>query len=254
MTRSRRVEENENAGRDFVVGDLHGELDTLEAMLEELEFQPGRDRLFALGGLVDCGSRSADVLAWMEGSRITLSVRGNHKQMLLERIKAAVGREVSWRAHPWFPREVDREEWPRWKAMIDAMPIATTVRTPRGYVGLVHASPTARYWGTTLRKVTAGNKDTIEAALWSSARTRGDRCRAEQDGVPVDGPIHGAHAVMNRHTIVDEVTVTDNVWHIDTGAGFPKGRLTIARIDTDPIESVTMPVPRHEQRDEEGAE
>ena len=72
------------------------------------------------------------------------------------------------------------------------MPIVATVRTPRGYVGLVCASPTARYWETILANVRAGNKDTIEAPLWSSARARGDRYGAdEQEGVPVDGPIHG---------------------------------------------------------------
>ena len=38
-----------------------------------------------------------------------------------------------------------------------------------------------------------------------------------------------------------EPTTTDNVWHIDTGAGFRNGRLTVARIDVDPIETVTMP-------------
>ena len=38
MTRTARVDENET-GRDFVVGDLHGEHDTLEAMLAEVEFE-----------------------------------------------------------------------------------------------------------------------------------------------------------------------------------------------------------------------
>ena len=47
-----------------------------EAMLAELEFQPGRDRLFALGDLIDRGPRSVDTLEWMEQGRITLSVRG----------------------------------------------------------------------------------------------------------------------------------------------------------------------------------
>ena len=84
-----RVERNVTAGRDFVVGDVHGEFDTLEAMLASVGFRPGRDRLFALGDLVDRGPRSADALAWMENGQIELSVRGNHEQMLLDRIDAA---------------------------------------------------------------------------------------------------------------------------------------------------------------------
>ena len=72
MTTTVRVNENET-GRDFVIGDVHGEYDTLEAMLAELEFHPGRDRLFALGDLIDRGPRSADTLEWMEQGRITLT-------------------------------------------------------------------------------------------------------------------------------------------------------------------------------------
>ena len=49
-----------------------------------------------------------------------------------------------------------------------------------------------------------------------------------------------ARAVLTGHAIVDEVTKTGNVWHIDTGAGFRNGRLTLARIDIDPIETLTV--------------
>ena len=76
-----------------------------------------------------------------------------------------------------------------------------------------------RHWETTLTKLARGDIDTMEAALWSQARARNDALGAELEGVPVDGPIHGVRAVLTGHTIVDEVTVTENVWHIDTGAG-----------------------------------
>ena len=45
---------------------------------------------------------------------------------------------------------------------------------------------------------------------------------------------------LTGHTIVDEVTVTGNVRHIDTGAGVSNRRLTIARVDVHPIETLTM--------------
>ena len=68
---------------------MHGEFETLEAMLASLGLRPDRDRLFALGDLADRGPRNAHALAWMEAKRIGLSVRGNHEQMLLDRIEAA---------------------------------------------------------------------------------------------------------------------------------------------------------------------
>ena len=224
-----RVKEN-LAGRDFVVGDVHGEFETLEATLTHLEFQPGHDRLFALGDLVDRGPRSADALAWMDSGRIMLSVRGNHEQMLLERIEAAEADPNihPWGMHPWFAHEVARWDWAHWKVMIESMPIAATVQTRAGAVGLVHASPTARHWDTTLAQLAAGDIDTMWTALNSSARARHDARRAEHDGVPADGRIDGVRAVLTGHTIVADVSVTGNVWHIDTGAGFADGRLTLA--------------------------
>ena len=42
------------------------------------------------------------------------------------------------------------------------------------------------------------------------------------------------------HAVVGDVTRTANVLHIDTGSGFRDGRLTLARIDVDLIETVTM--------------
>ena len=238
-----RVRENPAAGRDFVVGDVHGEFPTLERLLAEVEFAPERDRLFALGDLVDRGPRSVDALAWMETGRIALSVLGNHEQMLLERIKAAEMGPTPWRLkfNPWFALDVERARWGRWKAMIHAMPIAATIRTRAGAVGLVHATPTTRHGDTMLAKLSAGDAAAMWTAISSTARARNDARRAEHEGVPTEGDIHGVRAVLTGHAIVADVATSANVWHIDTGAGFPNARLTLARIDSDPIETVTVP-------------
>ena len=74
------------AGRDFVAGDVHGEFPTLTRLLDQVGFETSRDRLFALGDLVDRRPDSAAALDWIESRRITLSVRGNHEQLLLDRI------------------------------------------------------------------------------------------------------------------------------------------------------------------------
>ena len=238
-----RVGENCASGRDFVVGDVHGEFGALEALLAQIDFTLGRDRLFALGDLVDRGPRSADALAWMESGRIALSVRGNHEQMLLERIEVVdtFPGEVSWAMHPWFVRDVARTDWGRWKEMLRALPIAVSVATAHGAVGLVHGTPTTRHWDTMLGRLAAGDPETMGLAIGSNARAHRDARRAGHEGVPVDGLIDGVRAVLTGHAIVAEPFTTANVWHIDTGAGFPNGRLTLARIDVDPIETLTVP-------------
>lgn len=94
------------AGREFVLGDVHGCFDTVEAALDELAYKPDWDRLFSLGDLIDFGPRSADALKWMT-SRLTNAVRGNHEDMMLDylRIRSRLHNCGGWRRHPtsvWF--------------------------------------------------------------------------------------------------------------------------------------------------------
>ena len=78
----------------------------------------------------------------MESGRITLSVRGNHEQQLLERIRHAAEDPGAgaWglSMHPWFDADVARDAWPQWTAIIQTMPLAATITTRTGPVGLVH--------------------------------------------------------------------------------------------------------------------
>ena len=56
-SRTRRFERNAR-GRDFVVGDVHGHFDTLERLLEAVDFDASADRLFSVGDLVNRGPAS----------------------------------------------------------------------------------------------------------------------------------------------------------------------------------------------------
>ena len=80
----------------------------------------------------------------------------------------------------------------------------------------------------------------MNAALWSAARAHGMHMAAASEGVPIDGPIAGARAVVTGHAIVETPRTTANVWHIDTGAGSEKGKLTIAQIDAYPMKMATL--------------
>lgn len=70
------------AGRDFVVGDLHGHRALLEGELLRLRFDVRRDRLFSVGDLVDRGPDSMATLALLEEPWFH-AVIGNHELMLL---------------------------------------------------------------------------------------------------------------------------------------------------------------------------
>ena len=51
--------------------------------------------------------------------------------------------EADWTHHEWY-LDVARGDWSRWKAAIESMPVAATIATACGDVGLIHASPTER--------------------------------------------------------------------------------------------------------------
>ncbi len=65
-----------------MVGDLHGHRDLLEQQLELHRFDPGRDRVFSVGDLVNRGPDSLGTLALVEEPWFH-AVLGNHDLMLL---------------------------------------------------------------------------------------------------------------------------------------------------------------------------
>ena len=70
----------------YAVGDIHGEVGKLEALLEELPLQPG-DRLVFLGDYVDrgLGSRAVvDRLIALRNSYECVFLLGNHESMFLD--------------------------------------------------------------------------------------------------------------------------------------------------------------------------
>jgi hypothetical protein len=68
-------------GRDFICGDLHGQLFLLEKFLEEIKFDPKSDRMFSVGDLVDRGKDSFGCLRLLNEPWFH-SVKGNHEQLM----------------------------------------------------------------------------------------------------------------------------------------------------------------------------
>src|SRR3972149_4754466 len=76
----------------YAVGDVQGCFTTLERLLRRIEFDPGRDRLWLVGDLVNRGPSSLEVLRWAKSmGKCVTAVLGNHDLHLIARAEGARG-------------------------------------------------------------------------------------------------------------------------------------------------------------------
>lgn len=68
----------------YAVGDIQGCLQPLQCLLQEVDFNPSRDTLWAVGDLVNRGPASLDTLRYLDSlGNACISVLGNHDLHLL---------------------------------------------------------------------------------------------------------------------------------------------------------------------------
>lgn len=78
----------------YVVGDVQGCFDSLMALLEQVAFDPGRDRLWIAGDLVNRGPKNLEVLRWaVRHDACLTAVLGNHDLHLLARAAGVARRK-----------------------------------------------------------------------------------------------------------------------------------------------------------------
>lgn len=205
------------AGRDFVVGDIHGAFTLLLLAMERVRFNPQTDRLFSVGDLIDRGPESARVARFLRQPYVH-AVRGNHEDMLLDLHKdgnfPVFGPDhfmVQQNGLGWWTKAT-LEQKKDILAEIAKLPIAIEVATPRGTVGIVHAEVMAGLsWEEFLIGIQSGDEQVIEAALWGRERIR----LKDSSGVPGVGRVFVGHTPQ-----WDGATRLGNVYAVDTGAIF----------------------------------
>lgn len=204
------------AGRDFVVGDLHGCYDLLMLALDKLSFNRERDRLFSVGDLIDRGEQSEQCLKllnepWMH------AIAGNHEQMFIDMLKSYENQLHFLKNGGKWVLEADLagfegfEAWQQyWAGRLSALHRAATIMLPSGMkIGLVHAECIEDRW----QDLSESGNDVI----WGRFRIRH----------MISSNIRGIDHVFCGHTIVKRPTTLGNTTYLDTGA-YSEGVLSIA--------------------------
>jgi len=145
--------EENNKGRDFIVGDIHGHYDELMGQLELIDFDFENDRLFSVGDSIDRGTQNQEVLALMDANWF-FAVRGNHEQMIIDQYENPINkpawsnivktREDAQKFHyanggRWFDElETDEDRFNIYEA-IKELPYVITLDLGFKLLGIVHA-------------------------------------------------------------------------------------------------------------------
>ena len=82
LARSRQVSDVEVWMATYAVGDIHGCFETLQRLLEAMDFRAGHDRIWLVGDLVNGGPDSSDVVRWAREVDAVVTL-GNHDLHML---------------------------------------------------------------------------------------------------------------------------------------------------------------------------
>ena len=210
----RRLDRNQ-AGRDLVFGDIHGQKDSFERLLKKVGYDPaGGDRLLLLGDLVDRGPDSQGMLEWLRRDEVAC-IRGNHEQLMLDALEGHRDVEELWmeRNGGSWARALDPSARDEWLELLRKLPLALEVCSAEGAFVVVHAEvPVETPWWALREWLEEGDRCAAIRALWNRERAfspEGD------DGVPdVWRTFHG-------HIPFKNPVLIKNMRWIDTGAAYP---------------------------------
>lgn len=220
--------------RAYVIGDVHGCLELLEALLKRIEAELGERpvrnaNIVFLGDLIDRGPASAQVVehlrTYRPGSASTHFVMGNHEEVMLRVLEAEEGLLGSWLHFG------GRETLQSYGADADALSQMSAAdaaaelrrRIPPEHIEFLRSFADSLLFGDYLF-VHAGIRPGVALAEQEPADLRWIR-----EPFLGDSSDHG-FVVVHGHTIAETVETAPNRIGIDTGA-YRSGVLTALVIE-----------------------
>lgn len=197
-------------GRDFVIGDLHGDYAAFNRGLKLLSFDSHIDRIFSVGDLIDRGPQSALAVNLLKMDWF-FSVLGNHEQMLLDYHRKDVERDLHWFSNggTWWLDLEQGQQAEIVELIRTRMFLAATIGHKSQRYGLIHADiPLHGQWEDFLERLEY-DSSVLELALWSRRTIKSQ----------LSPRMRGVRFVISGHTPQVCPSANGNIVHIDTGAG-----------------------------------
>lgn len=212
------IEDNQ---RLFFVSDVHGELDKLLQLLQDVSFSPS-DVLICCGDLIDRGPKSLETLEFFLLKENAFFVQGNHDSMFAKgEILNSLANGGKWSL------SLPREKRIRLGNEILKRPFALEINKDGFILGVTHAAVPVEYesWDDFVQALFITELKIEEDVMW-------ERGFVEYKNNPFfNKMLLGVDFTVHGHTIVDEPLWVANRLHIDTGACWPLapcGQLTLA--------------------------
>ena len=176
-------------GRDYVVGDIHGNVSRLLSQLDEMGFDQRIDRLICTGDIIDRGPESGKAIELLSEDWF-FSVLGNHEHLMLSGLKHGNSKnKMTWLKNggEWIAAS-NPADWPRWFELLAALPIAIEVELASGgTAGIIHADFPGYDW----QQIEGFDQHQLELCLWSRSQFK-QGC---------EDVVAGIDAIYHGHTI-----------------------------------------------------
>ena len=116
------------------------------------------------------------------------------------------------------------------------MPLAITIETAYGPVGVVHAEAPHHSWAESLRRLETASPSVVDDVVLGFASPEASRRHRSR-------AVAGLRALVLGHEPVQHVECVANRWNIDTGAGIPHlNRLSLVEVNTSEFRTRTFDI------------
>jgi serine/threonine protein phosphatase 1 len=196
-------------GKDYFVGDIHGEISKLYHKLMEVDFDFGSDRLFSVGDLVDRGENSFACLGLVLEPWFS-AVQGNHENSAICYSQGNMNTDTYRRNGGEWNINLPKETSKAISELLKDLPFMMEIETEYGTIGVVHAEVACGDWNSC--KDTIARKDVQQVVQWNR-----DKITFKYEEI-----VTGIDYVVVGHTPLQRPVKLGNVFYIDTGACFGK--------------------------------